>query len=242
MSINARGGLGGHGQSSGAGGGGGAGGAVRLIANTITGSGTIDVSAGSRGGSNFNALGGDGAAGYVRAEAYDLSSFTPNVPTNSFTSALPNPVAVTNALSLRIASVAGVAAPTQPLGSLVGAPDIALPAATANPVTVAIEAAGIPVGTTVQVTLIPNSGARTTAQSSPLAGTQTASTATASVNLPAGMSVLTATTTVDFSQAGMPPLFRDGERVLRAEIAAVFGGTSEVTYITETGRRIKKAE
>jgi hypothetical protein len=57
--------------------------------------------------------------------------------------------------------------------------------------------------------------------------------------LPAGMSVLSATATIDLTIARLRPLFIDGERVNRIEVAAVYGGESKVTYITQSGRRIK---
>ena len=102
--------------------------------------------------------------------------------------------------------------------------------------TVAIEASNIPIGTIVQVTLIPVNGGRLSAQTGPLSGSQAASTASASLSLPSGMSVLTASAVVDVSSQAM---FMDGERVNRIEIAATYGGASEFTYITISGRRIK---
>ncbi len=72
-----------------------------------------------------------------------------------------------------------------------------------------------------------------------LAGTSTASSCTANVNLPAtGMSLIQANATIDRTIARMEPLYRDGERVLRVDIAASFGAASRVTYVTESGRRI----
>jgi hypothetical protein len=188
--------------------------------------------------SNSLPAGGSGGAGFVRVEAFNFSSFTPNVPTNTVTFSLPNPVTIPSGPTLRIASVAGVTAPAVPLGSLAGVPDIVVPSTTANPVTVAIEAANIPPGTIVQVTLTPLNGARFTAQSGPLAGTQGASTATASLSLAAGMSVLTASAVVDVSQQAM---IIDGERVNRIEVAATYGGFSRLTYVTRSGRRLDTA-
>ena len=237
--INATGGTGTVAGAGGASGGGGSGGAIRLIANTITGAGTLNVSGGSGGGQSTFPGGGSGAAGFVRIESFNFSSFNPNVPTNSASFALPNPVTIPNGPALRIASVAGVSAPALPLGSLAGVPDIVVPSTTANPVTVAIEAGNIPVGTIVQVTLIPVNGARISAQTGPLAGTQSASTATASVSLSSGMSVLTASAVVDVSQQAM---LLDGERVHRIEVAASYGGPSEITYITHSGRRITSTQ
>jgi hypothetical protein len=237
--INASGGAGTNVGTAGAGGGGGSGGAIRLIANTISGTGTLAVIGGNGGASSSFPGGGTGAPGFVRVEAFNFSSFNPAVPTSSISLALPNPVTLANPPILRIASVAGIAAPAAPLGSLAGMPDIIVPTSTANPVNIVVEATNIPPGTVVQVSLIPVNGARATAQTGPLSGTQTASTATASLSLASGMSVLTASALVDVSQQAV---VIEGERVNRIEIAATYGGRSELTYVTQLERRIKATQ
>jgi hypothetical protein len=230
------------GNGAGGGGGGGAAGAIRLVSNTITGAGILNVAGGSSGSSATQTMnGGNGSAGFVRVEAFNFSSFNPTVPTNTVTFAQPNPVTVPNAPSLRIASIAGVAAPVATVGSFSGVPDIVLPANQTNPVSVVIEATNVPVGTVIQVSLIPSTGSRTTVQTAPLTGTQAASSTTASVNLAAGMSVLTAAAAIDLSTSAHNLLI-DGERVTHMEIAAVYGGASQVTYITRSGRRITRTE
>lgn len=237
-SILARGGNGGSGN---AGGGGGSGGAIRFISNTITGNGSSNVSGGSGGGANVSFNGGGGGQGFVRIEAYDYSAFTgPSVPTNIISFAFPHPITPPNTPSLRIASIGGVNAPANPLGSLQGVPDVIVPSSQTNPVTVALEGANLPLGTIVNVILTPSRGARTTVQSSGLAGTEGASTATASLTLPSGISVVSAAAVIDLTLAKAQPIFLDGERVRRIEVAAVFGGASELTYVTESGRRIKR--
>lgn len=243
--INAQGGNGGgsSGQTTFGMGGGGSGGAIRLIANGISGPATLNVSGGAGGtGCYYGGCGGAAGIGYVRVEAYDYSAFAPSGNPQNISFAVPNPVALTNTPQLRIASVAGVAAPATPVGSFQAVPDVVVPASQANPVTIALEAAYIPLGTVVQVTLIPNSGARTTVSSSALAGTEAASTATASLTLPAGMSVISATAVCDLTLASARPMFIDGERVNRIEVAVVFGAASEVTYVTQSGRRIRKSD
>jgi len=239
--ISAQGGNGGNaaGSDSGAGGGG-SGGAIRLIANTISGSATLNVNGGAGGGGcSYGGCGGPGGRGYLRVEAYDYSAFTSNVTPSGLSFAPPNPSILSSAPQLQITSVAGVAAPGSPLGSFQGVPDVIVPASQANPVTVALGAANIPIGTVIQVTLTPTSDPPTTVSSSPLSGTVAASTATASVSLPAGMSVISATATIDLTIARLRPMFINGERVNRIEVAAVYGGESRVTYITQSGRRIK---
>ncbi|HEU4768752.1 MAG TPA: hypothetical protein VFS77_15320, partial [Pyrinomonadaceae bacterium] len=177
---------------------------------------------------------------YVRIEAFDLNSFTIQ-PQGSLgppriTTATPGIVVPANLPTIRIVSVAGIAAPTQPNGSLQGGPDIILPTNQANPVSVALAASNIPLGTSLQVTLTPENGARVSAQSTGLTGTLAASTATASITIPDGISVIQAAGTIDVSAAGM---IIDGEPIKSVEINAVFGGKQTVTYITASNKRIK---
>jgi hypothetical protein len=44
---------------------------------------------------------------------------------------------------------------------------------------------------------------------------------------------------IDLAQTGeLQPFFINGEKVEHIEVAAQYGGGSELTYITESGRRI----
>ena len=235
--ILARGGTGGGGTAAG---GGGSGGAIRLIANAIVGTGSLNVGGGSQGcGATCAGIGG---RGYVRLETFDNTNFTgASAPGNIISFALPHPITPPNAPQLRIASVGGVNAPATPLGSLQGVPDIVVPSSQANPVNVALEGTNLPVGTVVQVILTPAAGARTTVSSSPLAGTESSSTASASVTLPSGISVISALGVIDLTVAKAAPIFMNGERVNRIEVAATFGGASELTYVTQSGRRIRQS-
>ena len=228
-------------------GGGGSGGAIRLITNTITGNGQLEVVGGELGGSATRT----GAPGFIRVEAFNSGAFTPNILPNPgavFSFSTPGSVTLpTTVPRLRIASVAGIAAPASPRGSFQQEPDILVPSTQSNPVTVAIEASNLPVGTVVDVTLTPERAAPTTVQSTPLAGTEANSTATASLTLSNVISVISVRVVIDLnlarpkSAASQPPIFIDGERVDRMEIASTFGGASEITYITRTGRRVKRA-
>jgi hypothetical protein len=56
------------------------------------------------------------------------------------------------------------------------------------------------------------------------------------------MSVLVATAVIDTTIAGVGPIFMDGERVTRMEVAASLGGVSQVTCVTASGRRITLSE
>src|SRR5262249_14782866 len=208
--INARGASEGDNSCSGPhGGGDGAGGAVRIAAATISGELSINV-AGGIGHCGGMPGGGNGAGGAVRIEAYNYTSFNPHVNgalLNELSSS-PNPVGLPNAPQLQITSVAGIVAPANPGGSFYN-PDILLPNNQSNPVSVILAASNIPLNTAVQVTMLPQVGAPTVVQSTPLSGTFASSTATAILNLPSGTSLITATAVVDLSQqsARVRPLF-----------------------------------
>lgn len=234
---------GGNGNSGNAGGGGGSGGAIRLIANTISGGGNLNVGGGSGGGANVSFAGGSGGQGYIRIEAYDYSGFVgSSTPANIISFAFPHPVTSPTSPSLRISSVGGVSAPATPFGSLQGVPDVIVPSSQTNPMTVALEGSNLPLGTIIQVAVTPSRGSKTTVQSTGLTGTEAASTATASVNLPGGISLVSASAVIDLTLAKLDPIFINGERVRQIEVAATFGGASELIYVTETGRRIKRTD
>jgi len=223
--------TGGNGTAFNIGSAGGSGGAVRLIGNLI--SGTLRIDAG--GGGGFN--GGNGAGGYIRIEAFDTSALqlslsgSPRVSISTPKTAVPANLPV-----IVITSVAGIAPPTAPGGSLQGGPDIILPANQPNPVTVALTAANVPLGTTLQVALTPENGARVITQSSALAGTLATSMASASVSIPDGICVIQASGTID---VGASAMMIDGERVKSIEVTATFGGKPTLTYITASNKRVR---
>jgi hypothetical protein len=239
--ISAQGGTGGNG-GSGCSGGGGSGGAIHLVANTVSGLAQFKVSGGNSGcpgdatgcHNSFGSGGGSGGQGYVRVDALYLSGFN---PTSSYaiTSGLPALPSAGSIPSLQIVSIAGVAAPASPNGSFAGTPDVVLPPNQSNPVTVVVNAVNIPGGTTVTVTAVPASGT-TASGSATLSGTTASSTANVSLTLPATLSVLTATTTTLIAASN--PIFMNGEHVDKIEVAASFGGRSQLTYVTHSGRRI----
>ncbi len=210
--------------------GGGSGGAVRLVATTLTGSGgTIDVRGGFLGGS----------PGRVRLEAFTNSAtitFTAGIAPSL---AQPSTAILPNTPTLRIASVAGVAAPASPASSFSN-PDIVLPAGTANPVTVNLEASNIPLGTPLTVKVTGQTGGDTSATSTGLSGPVASSTASATVTIPTNEpSIISATASFTLVALGVGgPVFAEGEEVERVRVAATYGGPSTVTYLTASGREI----
>jgi hypothetical protein len=155
----------------------GSGGAIRLIAPRIEGTGTLNVAGGS----------GNGAAshGRIRLEAFrNTSTFSIVPPTGLVTPAAPGAVFLPpSAPAIKVVRVAGQAVAMSPTGSF-DTPDVVVDSATA--VTVEIEARHVPLGTVLNLTFQPETGAPFTATATPLAGTVEQSTATAQVVFPHG--------------------------------------------------------
>jgi hypothetical protein len=171
--------------------------------------------------------------GRIRIEADTVLGSGPTGTHVSYTS--PSAVFLSSTPSLKITSVAGLAAPAQPTGSYT-TPDITLPSNTTNPVAVELSGANIPVGTVVAVVVTPQNGAASTVNSSPLSGSQTSSTATVSVTLSTTEpNVISAYTTFTVTQTAKT---FDGEDIEKVRVAATYGGASRVTYLTKSGREV----
>lgn len=216
--ILAKGGVGGY-CSSGGGGGCGSGGMIRIIAPAYSGQGLIDIS------------GGDPVAGGCWGNAYPSGGLG-----RRSIEVIPNGGTFNLALlpTLAITSIGDVPVPANPSGS----GDVTAPLALGNPLAVVVSASGIPLGSVVKLTLNNNSGSVTTANTSALAGTLQASTATGSISIPSGSSVLMASTTYTLTVAMGEALkvYAEGERVEKVSLAAVMGREMQVTLITATGK------
>ncbi len=217
--VTANGGSGGGGFI---GAGGGSGGAIRIMATTIRGEGAITATGG------LSTSGSHGGSGRIRLEAENLERSANSTPT--FVFSLPGVQLVPNLPSLRIASVAGIAAPGNPTGTK----DIVIPGVTTGAVPVVIATSNVPEGTVIRVTAAPERGTAVTADTGGVAG----NTATASINLPNGNSVLSAQTTftVTASLGDTLKNFAGGERVERIELASTPGQGSTTTLITVSGK------
>jgi hypothetical protein len=222
-------------------GGAGSGGAVRLIATTLTGTGGTINLAGAGSASAGSNVGGAGSAGRLRTEAFTntLSATITGAIGPSVSSGSPTSVTLPNAPTLQITSVGGVAVPANPTGSLL-APDVVLPGTTANPVTVNISAANVPVGTVLAVTVVGFMGASTSTSSTALSGTLGASTATASVTVPTNEPALISVSATFAIAAldGSGPYYADGEPVDRVRVTAHTGGRGTLALITRSGREV----
>lgn len=221
-------------------GGGGSGGAIRIVATKVAGGGLIKA-AGGTGHSNYcylgnypaNAPGGDGSDGRIRIEGEQIGYANSNdVPSPSLD--IPAAVFLAGQPSLVISSVAGVAAPASPTGTM----DITLPSSTSNPVTVVFTTSGIPVGSTINLTVTPTLAAPVTAQSGATTGTTTSATASASVTIPTGHNVFQASVsyTVVASLGDALRNFAGNERVNRVTLVATLGGPMKAKLTTVSGK------
>lgn len=221
-SINVRGGNGGDGCSTGDGGDG-SGGAIRLVAPLISGNAQLLVGSGIvRIEGNSGALSGfiDTLRGTVLAAPQTA------VPTTGFP-------------TLRLTSVGGVAVGPNPTG-MISTPDVTFATAPSGPVTVNIAASNIPTGTVVKVRASPLVGAATLADSTALVGSPQASTATASLAIPAGAGVITAATSFPVTTAMLDRLpLIPGMKPALIEVTADASGASRLFLIGEDSRRVE---
>lgn len=138
-------------------GGGGSGGGIRLIANVITGEGTISADGG---GASVNACssydGGDGGSGRIRLEGWQITRASNTSPPYTSLS-YPTALYTANPPSLAITQINGVSTPAVTFGAF-RSPDVMLPFNTTGPVTVTVTSQYIPAGKTVTVKALPESG------------------------------------------------------------------------------------
>lgn len=235
-SIIANGGSGATGENSYAGGGGGgAGGSIRLIANTISGNGSITANGGGAGGSIWTP-GGAGGAGRIRFEASNVLRTASTSPPMSL--GYPYAVTPSNMPSLTITSIGGVSSPAVPKGAY-GAPDVMLPFNTKNPIAIVVTGSNIPTGQTVTVKASPSVGSATSA-SATLEGTEASSSASLSLSIATAYpSIITASVTFQLTAANGTPIYAMGELVEKVRVSSTLGGKSLVTYITASGKEVQ---
>jgi hypothetical protein len=167
--------------------GGGSGGAIRLVAPTIGGGGSLLAQRGGGDGAMQYGTGqGFGGLGRIRLEALQ-HAFTGSSNPEARRGA-PAPLHLDQARPwLRIVSVANAAVPAVPRADF-GSPDATI--SSNSELDVTIEARGVPTGTLVTLVVLPETGVDIVTDSGPLVGTLQQSTATAKVTLPPGNSRL----------------------------------------------------
>lgn len=169
--------------------GGGSGGAIRLVAPTLTGNGHLNVTGG---GPAYGCGGGVGGPGMVRLEGFAISnSFVFDAGTSFYTRGAPVDAASLKPSSLiRVTAIGGVSVPANPTG-LFSVPDAVI--SSNSPVSIDIQATGIPPGTVVTLTIYPQTPTDNRIVNLPttqatLSGTLQTSTATTTVTFPYGFS------------------------------------------------------
>jgi hypothetical protein len=154
----------------------GAGGGIRVVANQLAGSGTIDAA----------------PQGRTRMEANSISqqlNITPNtdlVAPGSTPTIFPS----TNATSVSIVSVGGLAAPSDPQANVTSTPDIGLQ--TNNPVTVVLQTQNFPTTGTVAVRVVPIYSSSWVTNATFASGNATSATWQLTAQIPLGYCVLQA--------------------------------------------------
>ena len=226
------------GTGGGSSGGGGSGGAIRIVATTIAGNGTMNAvgaGAGTLGALGYagQAAGGAGSSGRIRLEAENITRTAVSNPGHSF--GAPGPIFIAGTPTLAITTVGGVAVPVAPTGVA----DVSLPASTVNPVNVAFQTTGVPVGNTVTVKVTPALGATSSVISTALTGSTANATASADVTLPTGPSTLQATLTYTIvaSLGDILSRYAMNERVEKITLSAAPGQASKATLITVSGKQ-----
>ena len=208
--IRANGGIPGDsgGPASGGVGGEGSGGAIRLVASVLSGEGIIEAldSSVSVNNNQSNQTAGRGSDGRIRLEAQTIERSSGTTPAFAFSG--PEPVFLANIPGVRIASVAGIVTPASPSG----AGDVVIPETTPNPVVIEFTTNNVPVGNTIELTLTPQSGVSTTSVSGAITGSDTAGTASVSVEIPDGPSTLSASVTFTIAVASNGELVEDYSR------------------------------
>jgi hypothetical protein len=224
-------------------GGAGSGGAIRIVASRIIGAGNIRTIP------EFHGVGG---AGRVRFDTYE-NNFGGTI-SGMFTQGFqPILIPVAGQLpQLAIASVAGISVAALPTGAL-SSPDVIVPGQQANPVSIMVKCASIPLNTPITVNVSPMNGVPVSAIGSNTVGTQTSSTATMSLNLPRGGGLIYARATVNLIISSAAPatksasyaqtgLTTSGERFSKMVITAALGSQQTVAYVTDSGKRFSVSD
>ncbi|PYQ42506.1 MAG: hypothetical protein DMF77_12700 [Acidobacteria bacterium] len=162
------------------GGAGGSGGAVRLLANTIAGAGTISARPGTRYDDGFAS-----DFGAIRLEALNVTMGVSQTQPVATRTANPGPIVNPFNPKVSITAVAGQAVPPTPQG-VFGVVDVQLPAP--GPTSIDVQTSGVPSGTAVEVKVKARVGAPPIVASATLGGCDANGTCsgTVTVNLAAG--------------------------------------------------------
>ena len=130
-------------------------------------------------------------------------------------------------------------------------PDVIIPGQQANPVSIVVRCANIPLNTDIIVDVKPANGPTVRVVCANSAGTQASSTATVSVTMPRGAGTVQAKCVSGiagslgaslnngekFKNYAKTGRTADGEVFAKMEVTATLGRGQEIAYITESGKR-----
>jgi hypothetical protein len=212
----------------------GSGGAIRLVANSISVSGTLQA---------FGRVNDPPGLGVIRFEAPAGSLFfsgTAKPQPILSTTINPQIISDTNTPALSIVTIGGF-----PVSYTAGRPDsvdLILPNQVSDPINVGIQAHNIPVGT--QVNLNISGPATGTFTPGTLSGTQASSSATIGVS---GLSRTGSTYIIAFADFTLPPaaakLNRKGpDQIAKVRVIAKPGKDSQVVFLRRNGTEIDSAK
>jgi hypothetical protein len=173
-----------------------------------------------------------GSPGRIRLEAEAFTFNGTSDPAYSFDP--PSPIFIAGAPSLRIVSIGGQQVPAKPTGHA----DVTFPAATAEPMAVVFQTSNVPVGNTVSLRVVPAYGEPIDAVSPAISGSDASGNASVSVVLPAGPSIMQATTTYTVVVAGDLDLsrFAMNEPVEKIEVTVALEGMPRARVLTASGK------
>lgn len=204
----------------------GSGGSIRLVANSINVSGTL------------NACGG--ACGVIRLEApIGALTFTGTSNPPAVLSTINPAIASTSSPSLTIVSIAGSPVPSY-AGQRFDAVDILLPNQIPDPITVLVQGNNVPLGTQVSVRAL-NGSATATSTPSSLQGTFASSTASPTISglTRTGVTYLLASATFD-PPAGSGHLNQKGANFVdKIRIDSLIGAKPKFVFLRKDGSEIK---
>jgi len=215
-------------------GGQGSGGAIRLVASTFIGTGTLNYSGGGSGRVRIDAI-NNNFAGYIYP-----------VYTQGYQ---PIILPAGQQPQLAIISVGGVPAPANPTGNT-ATPDVLIASQVANPMPVVVQCSNLPLNTTITLRISPQTAPEIYATALNSAGSQASSTATFYVNMSHGGGLMYAQCvtgiTNGFASNASGSKYQSlaqtgwsatGERFIAMELTAEFGKAQKVVYISESGKR-----
>ena len=224
---------------------------MRLVGTRIQGYGTVVVAGeGTIGWVNGISVNNLAGTGRIRFDSLDntFTGYTSGITTRGYQPIIIPPS--NQAVSLAIQSVAGIAVAASPTGASL-TPDVIVPGQQANPVSIVVRCANIPLNTDIIVDVKPANGPTVRVVCANSAGTQASSTATVSVTMPRGAGTVQAKCVSGiagslgaslnkgekFKNYAKTGLTADGEVFAKMEITATLGRGQEIAYITESGKR-----